>query len=69
MGKAYKMSQEEAKKFLEQMSSNVPFGVYAIEKGGIIEMRNDKCKSMSKLKELKRTFKQQGYKLYYNTGD
>nr|DAQ13417.1 MAG TPA: protein of unknown function (DUF3173) [Caudoviricetes sp.] len=51
------------------MKNNVPFGIYAVEKDGIIEMRNDQCKSRTKLKELKRTFKQQGYKVYSNTGD
>lgn len=51
------------------MSENVPFGIYAIEKDGIIEMRKDRCGSMSKLKEMKREFKRQGYKVYYNTGE
>nr|WP_301905973.1 hypothetical protein [uncultured Anaerostipes sp.] len=69
MGKAYRMSRKESKKFLDQMKNNVPFGIYAVEKDGIIEMRNDQCKSRTKLKELKRTFKQQGYKVYSNTGD
>lgn len=67
--RAYKMSKKESQKFLKQMSSNVPFGIYAVEKNGTIEMRYDKCKSRTKLKELKRAFKQQGYKVYSNTGD
>lgn len=62
------MSRKESKKFLDQMKNNVPFGIYAVEKDGIIEMRNDQCKSRTKLKELKRAFKQQGYKVY-STGD
>lgn len=66
MGKAYRMSRTESRKFLKKMSDNVPFGIYAIEKNGIIEMRNDKCRSMSQLKEMKRTFKQQGYKVHWN---
>lgn len=57
------------KKFLRQMSDHVPFGIYAIEKNGIIEMRKDRCSSMSKLKEMKREFKKRGYKVYYNTGE
>jgi len=62
------MSRKESKKFMDQMKNNVPFGIYAVEKDGIIEMRNDQCKSRTKLKELKKTFKQQGYKVY-STGD
>lgn len=50
------------------MSEHVPFGIYAIEKDGIIEMRRDRCESMTKLKEIKRDFKKRGYKVYYNTG-
>ena len=63
------MSRQETKKLLKQMSDHVPFGIYAIEKNGIIEMRKDKCSSMSKLKEMKREFKRRGYKVYYNTGE
>lgn len=69
MNHSYRMSRQETKKFLRQMSENVPFGIYAIEKDGIIEMRKDRCGSMSKLKEMKREFKRQGYKVYYNTGE
>ncbi len=50
------------------MSEHVPFGIYAIEKDGIIEMRRDRCESMTKLKEMKRDFKRRGYKVYCNTG-
>ena len=63
------MSRQETKKFLRQMNDHVPFGIYAIEKNGIIEMRKDRCSSMSKLKEMKREFKKRGYKVYYNTGE
>lgn len=68
MNHSYRMSRQEAKKFLKQMSEHVPFGIYAIEKDGIIEMRRDRCESMTKLKEMKRDFKKRGYKVYYNTG-
>lgn len=67
-GKAYRMSRKEAEKFLEKMKSNVPLGIYAVEKNGCIEMRNDKCKSITQLKEQKRDLKRRGFKVYYNTG-
>ena len=51
------------------MSEHVPFGIYAIEKGGSSEMRKDGWGSMSKRKEMKRDFKKRGYKVYYNTGE
>lgn len=50
-------------------SEQVPFGVYAVEKGGKLELRNDKCKSVGELKRIVRHFKQNGYKVYVNRGD
>lgn len=66
--KSYKVSKKAAKKLLEQMSEYVPFGIYAVEKGNQIDFRNDKCKSMTQLKELIRNYKQQGFKVYANKG-
>ena len=44
----------------------VPVGVYAVEKKDYAELRNDTCESKSKLKEVIRTFKAQGFKVYAN---
>ena len=66
--KSYKVSKKAAKKLLEQMSEYVPFGIYAVEKGNQIDFRNDKCKSMTQLKELTRMYKQQGFKVHANKG-
>jgi hypothetical protein len=43
--------------------------VYALEKGDYAELRNDKCSSATQLKELKRQFKQQGFKVHVNGKD
>jgi hypothetical protein len=48
------------------MSDMVPFGIYAIEKKGVIEMRKDKCRSRTQLKAMRQAFEQQGYKVYWN---
>ncbi|WP_313347491.1 hypothetical protein [Lacrimispora sp.] len=47
-------------------SDQVPFGIYAVEKNGYAELRCDKCESVTRLKELKRQFKAQGYKVLSN---
>ena len=60
------MSREKYKALLAVASEQVPFGVYAIEKGDYAELRCDKCESMSKLKELIRMFKAQGYRVWSN---
>lgn len=62
------MSQEEYQGLLKMASDQVPFGVYAIEKKGYAELRNDKCKSMSQLKKLICGFKAQGFKVLSNDG-
>ncbi len=64
--KSYKISKRAAKKLLEQMSEYVPFGIYAVEKGNQIDFRNDKCKSITQLKELTRMYRKQGFKVYAN---
>lgn len=60
------MSQKECQGLLKVASEQVPFGIYAVEKTGYAELRCDKCKSMSQLKELTRQFKAQGFKVLSN---
>lgn len=62
----YKMNQEKYKGLLEIASEQVDFGVYAVEKKGYAELRCDKCKSITQLKELIRQFKQRGFKVHAN---
>lgn len=62
------MSRKEYQGLLKVASDEIPFGIYAIEKGNYAELRRDKCNSMSKLKELARNFKANGFKVYMNKG-
>ncbi|GLB24194.1 hypothetical protein LXJ15735_04350 [Lacrimispora xylanolytica] len=64
--KPYKMSQTEYKGLLKVASDQVTFGIYAVEKNGYAELRCDKCESVTRLKELTRQFKAQGYKVLSN---
>lgn len=66
--RTWRMSKKEYHGFLEMVSEQVPFGIYAVEKGSKAELRVDKCKSISQLKALKRNYRQQGFKVYANTG-
>lgn len=65
----YQMSRKEYQGLLKIAKEQVPFGVYALEKGDYAELRNDKCSSVTQLKELKRQFKQQGFKVHVNGKD
>ena len=62
----YRMSRNEYLGVLELASDQVPFGVYAVEKGDYAELRNDRCGSMTQLKRLIRQFRAQGFKVYAN---
>lgn len=62
----YKMSPKEYQGLLKIASEQVPFGVYAVEKGNYAELRNDKCQSMTQLKKLIQQFKTKGYKVMVN---
>lgn len=62
------MSRDEYQGLLKVASEQVPFGIYAIEKDGYAELRNDKCSSVTQLKELTRQFRAKGFKVLSNKG-
>lgn len=62
----YRMSRREMEGLLEIASEQVPRGVYALEKDNYAELRCDRCESQTQLKRLKRSFSQQGFKVYAN---
>ena len=64
--RTYRMSRDEYRGLLEVASEQVPFGIYAIEKKGYAELRCDRCKSMTQLKELTRGFRAQGFRVLAN---
>lgn len=63
------MGKKQYKGLLEVASEQVPLGIYAIEKADYAELRCDRCSSITQLKELKRKFKKQGFKVYSNDKD
>ena len=60
------MTREKARGLLDIAKDQVPFGIYALEKKGCIELRRDRPESRTKLKELKRQYKAAGFKVYAN---
>ena len=64
----YQMSNRRYQELLEVARQQVlPMGVYAIEKNDYAELRNDHCASATKLKATVREFRQQGFKVRYNS--
>nr|DAG44722.1 MAG TPA: hypothetical protein [Bacteriophage sp.] len=41
-------------------------GIYAVEKNNYAELRCDKCNSVTKIKELTRKYRKQGFKVHAN---
>lgn len=66
MNRLYQMERQEYQGLLQLASEQVPFGVYAVEKGDYAELRNDHCKSRTSLKKLIRDFRVQGFRVYIN---
>lgn len=64
----YRMSRAEYQRLLRIASEQVPFGIYAVEKRDYAELTNDRCGSITQLKELTRNYKSQGFKVHANRG-
>lgn len=68
MNRMYRMTRKEYEGLLQEASEQVPFGVYAVEKGDYAELRRDRCGSITQLKALIRQFKGQGFRVHANRG-
>lgn len=62
------MGKKEYQELLKVASEQVPFGIYAVEKGDYAELQNQKCKSITELKKSRLGLKRQGFKVYENRG-
>lgn len=59
------MGMKEAERLLKIASEQVPVGIYALRKGDQVELRNDRL-SVTKTKELRRSFMKAGFRVYAN---
>ena len=60
------MSQEQAEAILNMSKEYCPFGIYAVEKDGQIEMMNLKAKSKTHLKKMVREYRAKSFKVHAN---
>lgn len=60
------MNRQEYKGLLEVASEQVLFGIYAVEKGNYAELRHDRCNSITQLKDMIRSYKAHGFRVYQN---
>lgn len=66
MNNLYSMSDKECDGFLGLASEQVNFGVYAVKKDDYVELMNVHCHSKTELKQIKRGFKNKGFKVFAN---
>lgn len=62
----YGMSNAEYKKFMGVVKKQVPMGIYAVEKDGICELKNDEYTDNKKLLDDVTEYSKNGFKAYYN---
>lgn len=62
----YEMGDKAYKGVLEVARQQVPFGIYAVEKDRMCELRKDKCRDEKELNALSTDFIKNGFKVYVN---
>ena len=63
---AYEMTAQQLNGVLKVASKQVPFGIYAVKKGRICELHNDKVNSEEDLLAEVEKYSMKGFKVYYN---
>ena len=63
---AYEMTAQQLNRVLKVASKQVPFGIYAVKKGRICELHNDKFDSEEDLLANVEKYSMKGFKVYYN---
>ena len=67
IGKAvYGMNRKQLRGVLKAASSLMPFGIYAVQKDDVCELRNDEFDNAEELKKAVGVYKDKGFKVYYN---
>ena len=62
----YGMNRKQLRGVLESASSLMPFGIYAVQKDDVCELRKDKFDNAEGLKKAVVAYKEKGFKVYYN---
>ena len=62
----YGMNRKQLRGVLKAASSLIPFGIYAVQKDDVCELRKDKFDNAEELKKAVGVYKEKGFKVYYN---
>ena len=67
IGKAvYGMNRKQLRGVLKAASSLIQFGIYAVQKDNVCELRKDEFENAEELKKAVGAYKEKGFKVYYN---
>ena len=62
----YGMNRKQLRGVLKSASSLIPFGIYAVQKDDVCELRKDEFENAEELKKAVGAYKEKGFKVYYN---
>ena len=62
----YEMSRKQFDGVLKVAKKAVKHGIYAVEKGGTAEMKNETYLNKSELENVVKEYEEKGFKVYYN---
>ena len=62
----YGMNRKQLRGVLKVASGPIPFGIYAVQKDDVCELRKDKFDNAEELKKAVVVYKEKGFKVYYN---
>ena len=62
----YGMNRKQLRGVLKAASSLIPFGIYAVQKDNVCELRKDEFDNAEELKKAVGAYKEKGFKVYYN---
>ena len=62
----YGLNRKQLRGVLKAASSLIPFGIYAVQKDDVCELRKDEFDNAEELKKAVGAYKEKGFKVYYN---
>ena len=62
----YEMNRKQLRGVLKAASSLIPFGIYAVQKDNVCELRKDEFENAEELEKAVGAYKEKGFKVYYN---
>lgn len=63
----YEMTAKQLNGVLKVASKQVSFGIYAVKKDGVCELKNENFKTKHQLMQVVKEYENMGFKVHYNS--